>query len=75
MATNSVWRVVYAFQDSNKKHSWDGQQTATVIAADSKEDTIRNVLTSNGIGRPGATIAIISVSAAPVPGGFSNVLS
>lgn len=75
MAANKVWRVIYAFRDGNKKAAWDGQQTATVIAADTKEDTIRSVLTSNGIGRPGATIDIISVSAATVPGGNENVLS
>ena len=73
MATNKLWRVIYGFRDSNKKHAWDGQQVAIVLAADSKEDTIRNVLTSNGIGRPGATIDIISVGSAGADS--SNVLS
>ena len=75
MATNMLWRVIYQFRDGSKKAAWDGQQTATVIAADSKEDTIKNVLTSNNIARPGGTIDIISVSRASVPGGGDNVLS
>lgn len=75
MATNSLWKVIYHFENGSKKGGWDGQQNATVLAADSKEDTIRSVLTSNGIGRPGATIAIDHVSQIGVPGGGNNVLS
>ena len=48
---------------------------AAVIAADAKESTIRSVLTTNGIGRPGATIAIDHVSHEGAPGGGGNVLS
>ncbi len=70
MAVNQVWNVVYGFMDGNKKHAWDGQQHDMVIAADSKESTIKNVLTTNGRGRPGATIDIISVTPAGI-----NVLS
>ena len=75
MSVNMLWKVIYDFQDSNKKQKWDGQQSATVIAADNKEDTIRSVLTSNNVGRPGATINIVHVSRAMVPGGGDNVLS
>lgn len=75
MATNTLWKVIYHFENGTKKQGWDGQQNATVLAADSKEDTIRAVLTSNNIGRPGATIAIDHVSNAPCPGGSTNVLS
>jgi len=73
MAVNKTWRVIYHFRDASKKAAWDGQQTAYVLAADSKEDTIRNVLTTNNIARPGATIEIVSVMMAP--GDSSNVLS
>ena len=75
MAANIIWRVVYAFRDGNKRTAWDGPLVASVIAADSKEDTIRAVLVSNNIVRPGATIEIVSVSKASVPGGGDNVLS
>ena len=71
MAVNQVWNVVYGFMDNTtKRHGWDGQQHDLVIAADSKESTIKNVLTTNGRGRPGATIDIISVTPAGI-----NVLS
>lgn len=76
MATNTLWKVIYHFESSsNHKAGWDSQQNATVLAADGKEDTIRSVLTSNNVARPGATIAIDHVSNVNVPGGFSNVLS
>jgi hypothetical protein len=75
MAVNMAWKVIYGFEDGNKKQGWDSQTQVTVIAADSKEATIRSVLTSNGISRPGATVKIISVSRADVPGGGDNVLS
>lgn len=74
MATNNIWKVIYAYK-ANNKTGYDGQQNDTVIAADSKEDTIRAVLVSNGRSRPGATIEIIHVSQAGVPGGGANVLS
>lgn len=74
MASNVVWRVIYEFISSTtKKQAWDGQQVAYVLAADNKEDTLKSVLTSNGISRPGATIQIIgSTRAAGMSG---NVLS
>lgn len=76
MATNTLWKVIYHFEaSSTKKQGWDGQQNATVLAADGKEDTIRSVLTSNSIARPGATIAIDHVSNINCPGGPTNVLS
>lgn len=73
MAVNKTWRVIYAFRDGNKKQAWDGQQVAYVLAADNKEDTLRSVLTSNNIARPGATIDIIGSVMAP--GDSGNVLS
>lgn len=73
MAVNSTWRVVYEFRDANKKHAWGGDQVAYVLAADNKEDTIKSVLTSNGIAQPGASINLISVQMAA--GQSSNVLS
>lgn len=75
MSTNSIWKVIYAFRDGNKKQAWDGQQNATVLSATRDEDSIRTILINNGIGRPGATIDIISISAAGVPGGNTNILS
>lgn len=75
MAANSLWRVTYHFENSSHKAGWDGPYTVTVIAADSRESTIRNVLTTNNIGRPGATIAIDHVSQENAPGGGANVLS
>ena len=74
MSANKIFKVIYAFKAGNRT-GYDGQQNATVIAADAKEDTIRTVLTNNGIGRPGATIEIIHVSEASVAGGGQNVLS
>lgn len=74
MAANTIWRVIYQFiSSSSKKSAWDGQQVSYVIAADNKEDTIKSVLTSNGIARPGAVIDIIAVHQAA--GQSSNVLS
>lgn len=62
MAVNNVYHVIYGYRDGNKKHAWDGQQTDLVMAADSKEDTLRSVLSSNGRARPGATIDILNVT-------------
>jgi hypothetical protein len=74
LSANVVWRVIYQFiSNSSKKQAWDGQQVAYVIAADNKEDTIKSVLTSNGIARPGAVIDIVSVVQAA--GQSTNVLS
>jgi hypothetical protein len=70
-----LWRVIYGFEDGNKKLAWDGQIQVCVLAADAKEDTIKGVLTSNNIGRPGGNLKIHSVSRASVPGGGENVLS
>ena len=75
MAVNNLFRVTYHFENASKKAGWDGPYTVTVIAADAKESTIRSVLTTNGIGRPGATIAIDHVSQEGAPGGGGNVLS
>ena len=73
MAVNKTWKVTYAFRDGNKKQAWSSDQIAYVLAADNKEDTIRSVLSSNGIAQPGATIDIKLVIMAP--GDSSNVLS
>lgn len=76
MAANNLWRVTYHFESSTThKAGWDGPYTVTVIAADSKEATIKNVLTTNNISRPGATVAIDHISQESAPGGGSNVLS
>ena len=76
MATNLAWKVIYHFEaSSSHKAGWDGPYQVTVIAADSKEATIKNVLTTNNIGRPGATVVIDHVSQAALPGGGDSVLS
>ena len=76
MAVNNLFRVTYHFENSTShKAGWDGPYTVTVIAADAKEATIKSVLSSNGIGRPGASLAIDHVSHEGAPGGGGNVLS
>lgn len=76
MSTNQAWKVIYHFEaSSSHKSGWDSPQQVTVIAADSKEDTIKNVLANNNIARPGATVVIDHVSRASLPGGGDGVLS
>jgi hypothetical protein len=70
----AIFRVIYGFQGSNNKASHE-DAVALVNAADDHETTIKAVLTSNNISRPGTTLAIRSISVATGGGGTQSILS
>jgi len=68
---NNVYKVHYGYEVNGKETN--GEFVDYVQASDTKEDTIRTVLSNNGKARPGATIrvhSVVNTSAAA-----SNVLS